>query len=239
MNVFQRLGPWMHDHRRWVLAFWVVGTVRLQRHRRRGRRRLPRRVQPARRRVQARASTSSTRASSGAGRRPVRHHRVPGRAGGRRPRGPGGDGGALRRGRRARRGRPRRQPVRRGGRRARSRRRAPTPGKIAYANIELPDDIDFSRRPSEMRDDILEETPDDRRPADRAGRVHLRRVRDAVVRGARPGVRHRDPDPGLRVGAGHGPADRRRPVRHRHRHRASSRCSATSCRSPSSPRSSA
>ena len=56
---------------------------------------------------------------------------------------------------------------------------------------------------------------------------------------ARPRLRHRHPDPRLRLGAGHGPAGRRRPVRHRHRHRASSRCSATCSRSPTSPRSSA
>ena len=53
----------------------------------------------------------------------------------------------------------------------------PEQGLIAYANVEMPEDIDFGRA-GEIRDHILDEAPDIDGLRHRAGRVHLLRVRE-------------------------------------------------------------
>ena len=47
----------------------------------------------------------------------------------------------------------------------------PRPGTIAYANVELPDDIDFDPGRRDPRRDPATTSPDDRRAADRARRL--------------------------------------------------------------------
>ena len=90
-------------------------------------------------------------------------------------------------------------------------------GDIGYAVVELDPDVTFENAMA-----ISEDHPGGDAhpggPADRAGRGHLRRVRAAIVGAAGRGLRHGHPGPGLRVGAGHGPAHQRRPGRHQHRH---------------------
>ena len=217
-SAFARLAGSCHDHRRlvaagWVIAFLVIGAlsgavgngfrdefnlpdVRVEDGLRHPRRRLRR-----------------------PGHGHHRHDRVPRRAGRRRPRGAARDAGPVRRG-----GGDRatstavESPYAEGGERLIS-STGPEAGKIAYANVEMPDDIEFPRRRarSATRSSTTHPTIDGLEIE--LGGVHLRRVREAVVRGARPRVRHRHPDPRVRLGAGDGPARRRRAVRHRHRHR--------------------
>ena len=102
---------------------------------------------------------------------------------------------------------------------ARSSSTGPDAGKIAYANVEMPDDIAFARA-GEIRDEILDEHARRSTALDiELGGFIFAEFEEPVVRGARPRLRHRHPHPGVRLGAGHGPARRRRAVRHRHRHR--------------------
>ncbi len=214
--MFARLGPWCHDRRRLVLGIWiavlVLGSVASGAvggafrdefnlpdvESRQGFDLLDERVR-------------------GPGHRRRRHHRLPGRAGCRRPTGAARDGGRVRRGGRHRRRGPRREPLRRGGR---------APGLVAgpgggQGRLRQRGDARRHRLRSGRRDPRPDpgRRPRHRRRAGRAGRLHLRRVRGTLLGGAGSGLRHRDPHPGLRLGAGHGPARRRGPVRHRHRHR--------------------
>ena len=212
--MFSRLGNWCHDHRRLVLGLWVAGLL----HRRRppGRRQLvPRRVQPARLRVPDRVR-HPRRALRRRGHRHQRHDRLPGRAGGRRPRGRAADAALFDDAAEIDDVDPRRQPLQRGGLPADRVRGRPG----GHHRLRRRRDARRHRLHPGRRDPRRDprRRARHRGPAHRDGRVHLRRVRAAVVRGAGPRLRHRHPHPGVRLGAGHGPAGRRRPVRHRHRH---------------------
>ena len=105
------------------------------------------------------------------------------------------------------------QPVRRGQRRPdlreRRRRRHDRLRLVrgAVGRLVRGDGVDRRRHP--RRDAGI------RRRTDRARRDGIRRVRGAVLGGARPRLRHRHLDHRLRFRAGDGPADRRRPRRHR------------------------
>ncbi len=92
------------------------------------------------------------------GHRHHRHDRLPGRAGRRRPRGRGGDEGAVRpRWRRSTTSPGSQSPYAEEGEQQISSTGAEA-GKIAYANVEMPDDIAFDRA-AEIRDEILDEQP--------------------------------------------------------------------------------
>ena len=220
--VFARLGPWCHDRRKLVLGLWIAVLV------------LGGVVSGG---VGERASaTSSTCPTSsrrpgfdildehfgGQGTGISRHDRVPRRAGRRRPRGRGGDAGAVR---------PRsptiedvdpgREPLRR-GRRAQIASRGPGRRQDRLRQRRDARRHRASRAPARSATRSSRTTPEIDGLAGRARRLHLRRVRRAVVRGPRPRVRHRHPDRRVRLGAGHGPA------------RSASRCSASASAPPSS-----
>ena len=205
--MFSRLGTWCHDHRKLVLVALDRRAVRRQRHRRRHRRRLPPGLLARRASSRPRASRSSSRSSTTAAARRsrARSSSRPSRA-----------STTPRCRRRWRRCSPRwptiddvtavQSPYAPGGEFQIS-SRGDAAGRIAYATVNLPEDIDFTRA-SDIGDEIRDLIPDDRGAARRARRLPVRRVRAAVGRAVRPGVRHHHPDRGLRVGARHGPAGR-------------------------------
>ena len=170
-------------------------------------------------------------------RRHPRHDRVPRRAGRRRPRGRGADDAAVhhrpgdRRRPRRRLSDPLRLAQRRAARRARGRRprgvggddpRQPLRADARAADrhrgsggrqdrlrlLEIPGD-DWADAGADRPHRSQELFPEIDGAAGRARRRRLRRVRGAGVRGARPGLRHRDPRRRVRFRAGHGPAHRR------------------------------
>ena len=132
-----------------------------------------------------------------------------------------------------------REPLRRGRRRSRSRREGADAGQDRLRQRRDARRHRASRGPARSATRSATNVPEIDGLRDRARRVHLRRVRGAVVRGPRPRLRHRHPDRRVRLGAGHGPARRRRAVRHRHRHRDHHAAQQRARRSPTSPRSSA
>ena len=215
--MFSRLGPWCHDHRKLVLGVWIgPGPDRSNRRRRRVGE--PRRVQPPdvesqarlrhprrrlrRRRAPARSARSCSEAEQGVDDPEVKAAMealfaevaaIPDVV---RVESPYGRGG---------------------GRQIAS--QGPTPARSPTPNVELPE---RHRRSPEPARSATRSNGERRRST--ALRIELggfifAEFEDTVVRGARPRVRHHHPDPGVRVGAGHGPAGRRRPVRHRHRQR--------------------
>ena len=214
--MFARLGPWCHDHRKLVLGLWIASLI------------LGRAVSGGvgggfRDEFNLPDVESKTGFDilddefGGQGTGVVGTIVFRAEQGVDDPEVASGDGGAVRRGRRrSTTSTAVAEPVRRGRRARRSRRRAPTPARSPTPTSSCPT-TSTSPRAGEIRDEIRDDAPDDRRPARRARWLHLRRVRGAVVRAARPRVRHRHPHRRLRLGAGHGPARRRRPVRHRHR----------------------
>ena len=117
-------------------------------------------------------------------------------------------------------GHDRRQPLRPEGGRQIAGPRAPRPARSPSPRSRSP--VTTGRTSATIGRTLEEIVPARRRPAGRARRPGLRRVRGAVVGDARPRLRRRDPRGGLRLGAGHGPAHRRGPRRHRcrlgHRH---------------------
>ena len=178
--MFYRLGTWCHDRRRLVLGLWVavfvvggavsgaVGSAFRDEFN------LPDVG------VQARASTSSTSSfggqGTGASRAPSSSR--PSRAS-TTPRSRQAMEALFAQVAEHRRRDPGREPLRARRGRSRSRPTATRPGTIAYANVELPDDIDFTRA-GEIRDEILDEMPEIDGLRGRARRLHLRRVRGAV-----------------------------------------------------------
>ena len=212
--MFSQLGTWCYDRRKLVLGLWLGVLVFGFAVSGRGQR-LPRRVQPPRRRVEDRLRHPRRRV------RRRGHRRMVGTIVFRADQGVDDPEVRPRCRRCSTRRRssttsPGREPLQRGGRQQIA-SEGPRPGRIASPTSRCPT-TSSSPRAGEIRDAILE-TPPTSTASDRAGRVHLRRVRGAVVRGPRPGVRHRHPDRRVRLGARHGPARRRRPVRHRPRHR--------------------
>ena len=213
--MFSRLGTWCHDRRRLVLGALDRGAARRQRHRRRRRRRLPAGLLARRASSRPRASRSSSPSSTTAAARrsPARSSSRPSRA-----------STTPRSAPRWRRCSPRspsiddvtavQSPYAPGGEFQIS-DRGDAAGRIAYATVNLPEDIDFTRAADDRRRDPRRCIPDDRRAAGRARRLPLRRVRAAVGRAVRPRLRHHHPHRRLRLGAGDGPAGRRRAVRHR------------------------
>ena len=233
--MFSRLGTWCHDRRKLVVGLWlavlILGNVIG------GRLATPSATSstcptPS----HGRASTSSTTTSAArapaspapSSSRPPRASTTPRSS--RRWRTCSQRGGDPRR-------RPGREPLR-GGRRASDLLRGRPPGEIAYANVELPDDIDF---------------PGPKRSATRSS------TRSHDIEGLRVELGgfifaefEQPSSEALGVGfaivililafgsvLAMGLPGRRGAVRHRHRQRHHHRCSATCSRSPTSPRSSA
>ena len=204
-----------------------------QRRRRRGRRRVPRRVQPARRRVARPGFDILDDQFGGQGTGTVGTIVFRAEQGVDDPEVRAADGGAVRpRSPRHRRRDPGREPLRRRRRAADRVRGRPRPGKIAYANVELPEDIDFTRAARDPRRD-----PGRRRPRSTGVRVELGGFIFAEFEQPSSellglGVRHRHPDRRVRLGARDGPAGRRRRCSASASAAPSSRCSATSCTIP-------
>ena len=177
--MFSRLGPWCHDHRWKVVIGWVVllfvgnGIAGA--------------IGEAYRQDFSLNGFESTEGfalveeefADGSGSPQFGSDRVPGRAGRHRPRGPGGDGGCSsprsRRSTTSRRCRAR-TPL---AASSRSRTQGAAAGTIAYATVNLPEDIDFTRA-ADDRDEIERAGPRAGRAPRRARRLPLRRVRAAV-----------------------------------------------------------
>ena len=214
--MFARLGPWCHDNRWKVVIGWVRAAVRRQRRRRRGRRGLPAGLLAQRLRVHRGLHPRG----GGVRRRQrltaVRPDRVPGRAG-RRP--------TPRSRRRWRSSSPRSRRSTTSPRcRARTRRvassRSPrqgaAAGTIAYATVNLPEDIDFTRA-AEISDEIEELVPEQDGLRVELGGYLFAEFEPAAVGAVRPRLRHHHPDRRVRLRPGDGPADRHRARRHRPR----------------------
>ena len=92
-------------------------------------------------------------------------------------------------------------------------------GTIAFAQLDVarPRLRGGRRTLGNEIEDFGDDATRRRGPRDRVRRRPLRRVRAARERDPRHHRRRHHPDPRLRLGAGHGPADRHRPVRPRHR----------------------
>ena len=237
--VFSRLGTWCHDHRKLVLGLWVGRAPPRQRHR------------PAPSATPSATSSTCPTSSPKTGFDILDDHF-------------GGQGtgiigtivfqadqgvddpevqapmqDAVRRGRRARRRGPGREPLRARAASSRSRPRATEAGqdRLRQRRAARRHRVPPGRARSATRSSTTSPDIDGLRVE--LGGFIFAEFEEPSSEALGLGLRHRHPDRRLRLGAGHGPAGRRRAVRHRHRHRASSRCSATSARSPTSPPSSA
>ena len=95
-------------------------------------------------------------------------------------------------------------------------RQGPLAGQLAYAQVNLTADVGLTESAA-LGEAIADARARHRRPRGPPRRHGPRRVRTAEDRVHRPRLRRHRADPRLRLGARHGPADRRRPRRRRRR----------------------